>query len=483
LFVVILSAFRKSISRDKQGVFPVVTASKRTQGPQGVSSHATIPGPKKHMQSMLAFQRTPLQFLTDMRNTYGDVSQFRLLGLPIIIINHPDDIQRVLQKNHKNYDKNALLFNASKTIFGNGLVTNAGGDIWIRQRRLMQPAFHRQRINAMGTLMTDSIDSVLEDWEQPQYQRQVFNMEVEMMRLTLKIVSKALFSMDISHESNPFGKACAEVNRILTDFVRFPLIPLTWPTPRGLRYKRAVQTIDKICYSLIRERKTSNEDAGDLVSMLLQTRDEESGEGMTELQLRDEVVTLLFAGHETTAVTLTWIWYLLTQYPDVEAQFHAEIDTVLNGRAPTMEDLPKLQYTKMLIDEAMRVYPSAWEVMRHTIDDDELGGYPIAAGSMLFWSQYIVHRHPDFWEDPEKFDPERFLPEAVAKRHAHAYSPFGNGPRLCIGVNFSMTEMLLTLAAIGQRYRFRLPAGAPPVEPVALLTLHPSSAAMRLETR
>ncbi|HET8841372.1 MAG TPA: cytochrome P450, partial [Ktedonobacteraceae bacterium] len=391
----------------------MVSTTTRAQSSKNASSRTKIPGPKNHIRSMLAFQRTPLQFLTHMTSTYGDVSQFRLLNLPIVIINHPDDVQRVLQKNHKNYDKNALLFNASKTVFGNGLVTNAGGEVWIRQRRLMQPAFHRRRIEGLGSMMTDSIVSVLSDWDNMR-DKQVFNVESEMMRLTLKIVSLALFSLDISPESNPFGQACAEVNTCLTNFVRFPLIPLTWPTPQGRRYQRALQTIDEICYSLIRERRESKEDSGDLVTMLLQARDEETGEGMSELQLRDEVVTLLFAGHETTAVTLTWIWYLLSQHPDVEERFHNELDTVLNGRVPTMEDLAQLPYTKMVVDEAMRIYPSAWEVMRHTIQDDELGGYHIPAGTILFWSQYIVHRHPEFWDNPEEFIPERFLPELAA---------------------------------------------------------------------
>lgn len=458
----------------------MVSTSIRTQD---VAPKTRIPGPKNSLRSVFAFQRTPLQFLTHMTQTYGDISQFRLLGLPITIINHPDDIQRVHQKNHINYDKDVLLFKASKTVFGNGLVTNPGGENWIRQRRLMQPAFHRRRIDTLGTLMSDSILSVLSDWNNLAEKQPIINVEAEMMRLTLKIVSQALFSTDVSPASNPFGMACDDVNTCLTKYIRFPLIPLSWPTPVGRRYQRALRTIDEICYTLIRERQESKVAGDDVVSMLLEARDEETGEGMTEVQLRDEVVTLLFAASETTAVTLTWIWHLLSQYPEVEAQFHAEIDAVLNGRTPTMSDIPKLRYTKMIIDESMRLYPSAWEIMRHVIADDELSGYHIPAGATLFWSQYIVHRHPDFWENPEEFIPERFLPEAVAKRHTHAFSPFGSGPRLCIGNNFSLTEMLLTMAIMGQHYRFKRPTGAKPVEPVALLTLHPSTSAMYLEPR
>jgi cytochrome P450 len=461
----------------------MVSNSTRIQNSQDVASRAIIPGPKSQMKSMFAFQRTPLQFLTQMIRTYGDVSQFRLMNLPIIILNHPDDIQRVLQKNHMNYNKDAILFNASKTVFGNGLVTHVGGTEWLRHRRLMQPAFHHQRIDAMGALMTTAALELIKHWEEGGNQPRVIDMDAEMMRLTLQITSKALFSMDVAQESNPFGQACDQVNKTLVGYIRFPLIPLSWPTPQHLRYRRAIQRMDEICYDVIRQRRESNEDLGDLLSMMLQTKDEESGEGMSEQELRDEVITLLFAGQETSAEALTWTFYLLSQYPEIEAQFHAELDQVLNGRAPTINDLPQLRYTKMLVEESMRIYPPAWEVMRNTIHDDELGGYHIPAGSVLFWSQYTVHRHPDFWENPEEFKPERFLPEEVAKRHSYAYIPFSNGPRVCIGNSFSLVEIQMVLATLGQRYRFRLPAGAPPIEPVALLTLHPSYSLLRMEPR
>ncbi|HEY1351978.1 MAG TPA: cytochrome P450 [Ktedonobacteraceae bacterium] len=432
---------------------------------------------------MFAFQRTPLQFLTHMTRTYGDVSQFRLLNLPLIVLNHPDDLQRVMQKNHMNYDKDVHLFKASQTVFGNGLVTHPGGEEWLRHRRLMQPAFHHQRINAMGSLMTSAALKMLEDWQPAIKAQKPINMDEEMMRLTLQITSKALFSLDIADTSNPFGQACDVVNTTLTNFIRFPLIPLSWPTPQHLRYRRAIENMDKICYALIRQRQAKNEDTGDLLSMMMQTRDEETGTGMSEQELRDEVITLLFAGQETSAESLAWTMYLLSQYPEIEARFHDELDRVLNGRVPTIEDLAHLPYTRMVLEESVRIYPPSWEIMRHTIADDELGGYHIPAGSLLFWTQYTVHRHPDFWENPEEFNPERFLPEAVAKRHSYAYIPFSNGPRVCIGNTFSLVETQLVLATFGQRYRFRMPPSAPPVKPVALLTLHPSYSMMLLEPR
>ena len=442
-----------------------------------------LPGPKNSFKSTLAFQRTPLPFLTQLTRTYGDISQFRLITLPVVVINHPDYVQRVLQKNHLNYDKDVFLFNTARTFLGNGLVTAVGGESWLRQRRLMQPAFHRQRIAAMGTLMTDATRTMLEQWQRVAEQEQLLNVEEEMMRLALQIVGQALFTMDVSGASDPFGRAYNQINKALTDYLRFPLIPITWPTPRGIRYKQAMKVVDEISYKIIRERQASKEDKGDLLSMLLGAKDEETGEGMSDLQLRDEVLTLLFAGHETSAKALTWSWYLLSQNPAAEAKLHAELETVLGGRTPTMADLPNLPYTRMVIEEAMRLYPPSWQVMRQAIADDEIGGYPIAGHTIIFWSQYVVHRHPDFWENPDEFRPERFAREEVQKRHSYAYIPFSGGPRVCIGNSFALAEMQLVLATVAQKYRLVLPPGSASIEPVALITLHPSHALMQLQPR
>jgi cytochrome P450 len=419
----------------------------------------------------------------NLAQQYGDISTFKLITLPVIVINHPDYVQRVLQKNHMNYDKDVFLFNVSKTFLGNGLVTSVGGESWLRQRRLMQPAFHRQRIADMGSLITNATVQLLERWNVKAQQDQILNVEEEMTELTLKIVGETLFSMDVSGTSDSFGLAYAEVNRALTNYLRFPLIPLTWPTPQGQRYKRAIQTMNEIAYSIIRQRRKSGEDKGDLLSMLIQARDEETGEGMSDQQLRDEVMTLLFAGHETSAKALTWTWTLLAQHPDVEARLHEELDKVLSGRVPTMADLPNLPYTHMILEESMRLYPPSWQVMRQAIQDDEMGGYHIPAHTIIFWSQYVVHRNPAIWDNPEQFDPLRFSPEAVKARHSYAYIPFSGGPRVCIGNNFALAEMQLILATIAQCYRLRLAPGMSAVEPVALITLHPNHAQMQLHPR
>ena len=446
-------------------------------------SSQTPPGPKQFFKSTLAFQRMPLQFLADLVRQYGDISQFRLLTFPVVVINHPDYVQHVLQKKNTNYDKDVFLFNTARTFLGNGLVTAVGGESWRRQRRLMQPAFHRQHIAQMATLMTEATLQLLKHWEKEVEEQRVLNVENEMTRLTLQIVGKALFTMDVSATSDAFGQAYAEVNAALTNYLRFPLIPLTWPTPRGRRYKQAIRTMDEIAYAIIRQRQQSKEERSDLLSLLVQARDEESGEGMSDRQLRDEVMTLLFAGHETSAKALTWTWYLLSQHPDVEQQLHRELDTVLGGRVPTMEDLSALSYTRMVLEESMRLYPPSWQVMRQAIEDDTIGGYHIPAHTIIFWSQYVVHRHPAFWHHPEQFDPLRFSPEEVKKRHPYAYIPFSNGPRVCIGNSFALAEMQLVLATIAQRYRLVMDPDARPVEPVALITLHPSHARMHVQPR
>ncbi|MBE3560041.1 MAG: cytochrome P450 [Ktedonobacteraceae bacterium] len=441
----------------------------------------TPPGPKNPLSSTLAFQRTPLAFLSSLRQQYGDIAQFRLLTMPVVVISHPDYVQQVLQKKYTNYDKDVFLFNVSRSFLGNGLVTAVGGESWLRQRRLMQPAFHRQRITAMGQVMTDTTLKMLEHWQVCTNQDQTLDIEEEMMRLTLQIAGLVLFTMDVSGTSHAFGQAYAQVNTALTDFLRFPLIPLSWPTSRGIRYRRAIRAMDKIAYDIIHRRRQSNEDANDLLSMLLQARDEETGEGMSDLQLRDEVMTLLFAGHETSAKALTWTWYLLAKHPHVERKLHEELGSVLEGRTPTIADLPRLPYARMILEESMRLYPPSWQVMRQAREEDEMGGYRIPAHTIIFWSQYIVHRHPDFWENPEQFDPERFSPEQGQKRHSCAYIPFSSGPRMCIGNALALTEMHLILATIAQRYRLALVPDNTSVEPIPLITLHPGRFRMRLE--
>jgi cytochrome P450 len=293
-----------------------------------------------------------------------------------------------------------------------------------------------------------------------------------MLRLTLRIVGQALFNIDLSDETHSVGQAVTTVNRLLSDYMYAPFPPLNVPTPRTRRLKAAHRTLDQVVHGIIAQHRQQNTDTGDLLSMLLVVRDEETGQGMNDQQVHDEVMTLLLAGHETVSIALTWTWYLLSQHPAVERRLHTELDEVLAGQTPRVDHLVKLSYTRMVIEEALRLYPPAWIFGRKALADDEIGGYFIPANSMIVLSPYVTHRHPAFWEDPEVFDPERFAPERSASRPHYAYFPFGGGPRLCIGSNFALMEMQLILATIAQRHKLRLVPGRP-VEPEALLSLRP----------
>jgi cytochrome P450 len=434
-----------------------------------------IPGPHSlnPFKDVLAFRRAPLQFLAELQRRYGVIVRFRLAVWPMVFISHPSYIKYVLQDNHRNYDKNAPLFRIARPLAGDGLVTTVGGDDWLRRRRLAQPAFHRQRIAALGTLMTATTSHVLRQWEVYARERQVFDIAEEMTNLTLQIVSKSLFSVDMNAQTHHFGQAFSQVMAFLADYLYMPFPPLFIRTRRTRRFWSAMQRIDAIAYEVIRIRRQQQENVDDLLSMLLNSVDE-NRQKMNEKQLRDEIVTLLIAGYETSANALAWTWYLLTQHPEAQERLHAELDQVLAGRVPTVEDLPRLNYTHMVIEESMRLYPPAWQLMRRAIQNDEIDGYYIPANSSILWSTYFSHRHPDFWEQPEQFYPEHFSEELLAKRPRYAYLPFGTGPRVCLGNTFAMTEMPLILATIAQQYRVFL-APRQHVEPEPLLSLRPKN--------
>lgn len=434
-----------------------------------------IPGPRSlnPLKSTLAFQRRPLQFLAELQQHYGNIAQFRLAIWPMVFISHPDYIKHVLQDNHPNYDKDAPFFQVGRPVVGNGLVIAVGGNDWLRQRRLVQPAFHHQRIAALGTLMTDTTNVMLQQWDTYARERQVFDVGKEMSSLTLQILSKSLFNVDVSAKTNNFGQAFSQANAFLIDYFYMPFPPLFIRTPRNRRFWSAVQTMDAIAYEIIRDKRQQQEDVGDLLSILLNAVDE-NGQGMDDKQLRDEIMSLLLAGHESSANVLAWTCYLLTQHPEAEERLHAELDQILAGRIPTVEDLPQLHYTRMVLEEAMRLYTPAWLLMRRAIQDDEIDGYHIPANSYVLWSTYISHRHPDFWEKPEQFYPEHFSAEGSAKRPRHAYMAFSSGPRICLGNTFAMTEMQLILATIARQYSVSLAPGHH-VEPEPLLTLRPKN--------
>jgi cytochrome P450 len=409
-----------------------------------------------------------------MHKRYGDVVHLRALGrFHWYVLTHPDDVEHVLRTHGRNYVKPPRLSAQFALLLGQGLLT-AEGAHWLRQRRLAQPAFHRPRLLALGRTMTDAAEETAGRWEEPARNGAPLDVATEMSQLALRIVGRALFSTDVSGQTEAVGSALATALNFVEYRIRHPFaLPVSLPLPRNVRFQRAKRAFDEIVYGMIEERRRTTQDTGDLLSMLLAARDEETGEGMSDEQVRDESLTILLAGHETTAVALSWTWYELSRHPEVEARLHAELDRVLGGRTPTVEDLQRLPYTRMVLDESLRLYPPAWGMARQSREEDELpSGYRLPADTPLSLVQYITHRHPDYWEEPDRFAPERFEPARSAGRPPFAYFPFGGGQRQCIGSNFALMEAQLVLATLAQRYTLKLVPGHP-VEPEPIVTLRP----------
>ena len=420
--------------------------------------------------NLRAMQRDPLTFLLGLQRRFGDVSRFFFFSQPDYFISSPAGVKRVLQENNRNYSKNHYSYGVLKHALGNGLLTN-DGESWLSQRRLMQPAFHRQRIAGFGETMTRLTEEMLDKrWQGAAAQGKVIDVAAEMHRLTLRIAGMTLFSEDLTSASSEMGPSIVVAQRRLTEQFFQPFLPMWLPTPGHREFGSAMAVQDKVVYDLIAERRADGRDRGDLLSMLLQARDADTGKGMDDKQLRDEVITLMDAGHETTANAMTWIWYLLSQHPLVGRKLRDELAHVLAGRTPTAQDLSNLPYTRLVVDEALRLYPPAWVISRLAENEDEICGYTIPAKSVVLVSPYTMHRNPRYWDNPEGFDPERFSKERAEGRPPYAYFPFGGGPRLCIGNSFALTEAALLLATIAQRFRLDLVPGHPVVaEPLITL--------------
>lgn len=441
-----------------------------------------VPPDSALLGNLPAVQRDVLGFLMRARHNYGDIVRYRLAVFNAYLVAHPDYIKRVLQDNHSNYDKKVLDYQILGWIVENGVLLSDGA-VWLRQRRLMQPAFHRQRINALGAMMARFADELADTLAPAAAGGAVLDVAHAMTALTMRIVGQALFSADVGPLVETVGRTFTTLDAdLIRRFRSGRLIPPVLPTPRDRAFRANRRELDGVVNSLIQARRSSGVREDDLLQMLLEARDEETGEGMSDDQLRAEVKTLLLAGHETTANALTWTWYLLSQHPEAEAELHAELDAVLGGRLPTVDDLPRLVYTRMVFDEAMRLYPPAWLIGRRAVGGDSFGPYAVEPGSAVMISTYITHRHPEFWSDPERFDPERFRPGRAEKHHRYAYFPFGGGPRQCIGMSFAQVEAVLLLATLARRYSLRLAPNHPPVEPLALITLSPRNGLYMLAT-
>jgi len=414
-----------------------------------------------------------LKILPAAARDYGPVVGFRFRKrIALVLLDDPAHIRYVLRTNNRNYLKSNQ-YELVKLVVGDGLIASEG-DFWRRQRRLVQPAFHRRRIAGLVSLMAAETERTLARWSDSSWgQGEPFDIVQEMTDLTLRIISKTLFGPAADRHLERISDALSVLDRHLDrKTATFISLPQWAPTPANLRYRRALADLHGVIHEAIDEHKRSGQRGDDLLSMLLEARDERTGEGMDDKEMRDETMTLLFAGHETTTVALSWTWWLLGTHPEAESRLHEELDGVLADRLPSFEDLPDLPYTRMVFQEAMRLYPPAWVMSRRPLKDDEVGGYRIPAGSTVLISPYVTHRNPRYWDSPEVFDPERFLLQRSAGRPEFAYLPFGGGPRKCIGDHFAMTEGVLILATIAQRYHL-LPVPEHPVEPQPLLTLKP----------
>ena len=445
------------------------------------SRSVDAPGPPRRypLQNWLALQRNPLRFLEGVAR-HGDVARFRLGPVFVYLVNDPDLIRSVLVTRADAYHKGRALERARR-LLGQGLLTSEGA-LHLRQRRLMQPAFHRERIAGYGETMVRYAGRAAERWKAGE----TIDVHKEMVALTLAIVGKTLFDADVEEEADEIGKALTEALEL---FQRLLMVPYgefleKLPIPSTLRFRSARRRLDATIARLIAERRRNPRDRKDLLTLLLLAQDTEGdGGGMTDTQLRDEAMTIFLAGHETTANAMAWTWHLLSQNPEAEGRLHEELDRVFEGRAPGVADLPRLRYTEMVLSESMRLFPPAWILGRRAIVDHELGGYRIPAGSIVLLSQWITHRDARYFPDPLRFDPQRFTAEAQAARPRFSYFPFGGGPRVCIGEGFAWMEGVLVLATIARRWRF-LPVDGIPVTPAAMITLRPKSGLpMRIEAR
>jgi cytochrome P450 len=452
------------------GAFISTHLASRPSGSRAALARGSPPGPRglPWLGNLPEFARDALGFLTRCSREYGDVVNFRLGTWPGVLINSPELIEQVLVKEHRNFIKHRFFWRQVTAIFGHGLLT-AEGEFWQRQRRLAAPAFTGQRLANYGAVMVRHTERMLDGWRAGE----VRNIHADMMALTLGIAAKTLFDAEVERDVAEIGEAVeAVVAEIAARYARPFVIPDLVPLPGHIRYRRGLRTIETVVQRIVQERRNRPQDDGDLLSMLMQARDE-SGNPMSGQQLRDEAVTLLLAGHETTALALSWTWYLLAKHPEIQAGLAAEVAKVVGTGNATAEDLPRLRFTEKVVTEAMRLYPPAWAMGREAVNDCEIGGYPVPAGTTVSMSQWVLHRDPRYFENPEAFRPERWSDEFTRQLPRFAYFPFGGGPRICIGNRFAIMEAVLVIATIVQRFRLEARDNRP-VIPFPSITLRPA---------
>jgi cytochrome P450 len=438
----------------------------------GRSSPARPPGPRGFpvLGMLPAVRRNPLRVFTDAARRFGDVVYLQIGPRHGYLITNPSDVRHVLQDNARNYHKSPL-YEKLRMSLGNGLLTSED-EFWLRQRRIAQPAFHRQRIAALAGVMVDAARDVASRWDAIASSARLVDIDDEMMRLTRTVVLRALLGGDLGPAADKVDEAWTIINQYVGESFWSLGIADRFPTPKQRRFQAARAVLKGAVEHVIAHRRHVPSETVDLLSLLLSARDEETGEAMTDEQLRVEVTTFLLAGQETTSLALAWTWYLLSQHADVRQRLEQELDSVLGGRLPEFADLDHLRYTRMVIEESMRLYPPAWGFSRQALGDDRLGGFLLPRGWLAFVIPYVLHRLPAFWPEPDRFDPDRFSPERSAPPPKFAYLPFGAGPRQCIGNHFAMVEAQLIVATLAQLYRPHLAPGHR-IEPWPLITLRP----------
>jgi cytochrome P450 len=426
------------------------------------------PGPKPDLLlgNLIEFRKDPLGFYTACAREYGDVARFRIAQVNVYLLSNPELIENVLVRRHSNFIKGRVI-RSNRALLGNGLLTS-DGDFWRRQRRLSQPAFHRERIAEYSKVIVHFIGRMMAGWQDGD----IRDIQQDMKRLTTEVIAKILFDADVTEEADEIGTALKVAREELTARMRSGLlIPERFPTPGNLRFRRAVDRLDKIVLAIIQRRRESVFRGADLLSALLAAQDAD-GSQMTDHQLRDEVMTLFVAGHETTALALTWALFLLAEHPEVMNLLRAEIIEKVGMRIPEFHDIPSLHYTEMVAKEVLRLYPPSWTIPRQAIHDCEIGGYFVPAGTSVTISQWVMHRDPRFFDDPTGFKPERWDKGLEKSLPPFVYFPFGGGPRQCIGQSLAMTEMILTLAMLARDFDFDLQAD-PLVTPWPSFTIYP----------
>ena len=441
---------------------------RRAPGPRGVAL----------WHSLRRLRRSPLTEYQALREQFGDVVRLGTLPHPVYLVSHPDAVQYVLRENARNYRK-GLLFKPIAALQGQGLLTSEG-DLWVRQRRLLQPAFHQRQLAICAAVMVDEAQAIVQEWRHPMQTGTPVNVAERMQRLTFNVIGRVLLGAD---------PGALNTYRVTLQAIAMPLLhymqaratrmwapPLWIPTPRNRQFRRAVAVYNALVQQIIAARRhprqRPEDQATDVLALLLAACDDTSGTGMSERQLRDEVITFIGAGAETAAHALSWTWYLLAHHPAVAHRVQTELDTMLGGRPPTPQDLPHLPYSRMVLDEALRLYPPSVVLPRQANAPDEISGYAIPQDAVVVISPYVIHRHPDFWSAPAQFQPERFTPEQGTRQHRCAYIPFGEGPRRCLGQAFALMEMHLVLATMAQACTLHM-LPEHPVRPEVAVTLRP----------